>query len=157
MPLEAPQISVVLPCLNEEEVVGRVVDQAWAGIERSGRPGEALVVDNGSTDESAAIAADHGATVILEPRRGYGRAYLTGLAHARGDYVVMADADGTYPIGELGKFVALLEEGNDLVLGSRFKGTIHAGAMPWSNRFIGNPILTGLLNRMFGVHVSDAH
>src|SRR5690348_10681648 len=151
------KISVVLPCLNEEAAVGGVIDQAVEALEALGGAGEIVVVDNGSTDRSAEVAAEHGAIVVHEPERGYGRAYLTGLAHSRGDYVVMSDADGTYPIGELGRFVALLDEGNDLVLGSRFKGTIHAGAMPWSNRFIGNPILTGLLNRMFGVHVSDAH
>jgi glycosyltransferase involved in cell wall biosynthesis len=151
------EISVVIPCLNEEGAVGAVVDQAREGIESSGRTGEVIVVDNGSTDRSAEIAAAHGAVVVREPERGYGRAYLTGLAHATGDYVVMGDADGTYPLRELGKFVDSLEHGSDLVLGSRFNGRIHEGAMPWSHRRLGNPILTGLLNRMFGVQVSDAH
>jgi glycosyltransferase involved in cell wall biosynthesis len=150
-------ISVVIPCLNEEAAVGAVVDEAWAGINARGGSGEVIVVDNGSTDRSAEVAAAHGAVVVPEPERGYGRAYLTGLAHARGDYVVMGDADGTYPLSELGKFVDSLEHGSDLVLGSRFNGQIHAGAMPWSHRRIGNPILTGMLNRMFGVRVSDAH
>jgi len=148
---------VVIRCLNEEEAVGAVVDQAREAIGRSGRSGEIIVVDNGSTDRSAEIAADRGATVLFEGRRGYGRAYLTGLAHAEGEYVVMADADGTYPLGELGSFVDALEAGSDLVLGSRFAGRIHEGAMPWSHRWIGNPLLTGMLNRMFGVEVSDAH
>jgi glycosyltransferase involved in cell wall biosynthesis len=152
-----PQISVVIPCLDEEAAVATVVEQAWEGITRSGRAGEVIVVDNGSTDGSAAAAAAAGAEVISEPRRGYGRAYLTGIEHARGDYIVMADADGTYPVQELGSFVDLLEAGNDLVLGSRFEGTIHQGAMPWSHRWIGNPILTGMLNRLFGIRVSDAH
>jgi glycosyltransferase involved in cell wall biosynthesis len=152
-----PAISVILPCLNEEAAVGGVVDQAWEGIERSGRSGEVVVVDNGSTDRSAEIAHAHGAKVIVEPRRGYGQAYLTGIANAHGDYLVMADADGTYPVHELDRFVTSLGNGSDLVLGSRFKGTIHQGAMPWSNRWIGNPILTGLLNRLFGIRVSDAH
>jgi glycosyltransferase involved in cell wall biosynthesis len=153
----APQISVVIPCLDEEQAVGAVVDQAWDGIERSGRTGEVIVVDNGSTDDSAEIAAEHGATVVFEPRRGYGQAYLTGLAHAHGDFIVMADADGTYPVAELGRFVDALEAGADVVLGSRFEGRIHEGAMPWRNRWIGNPILTALLNRLFGIRVSDAH
>jgi hypothetical protein len=155
--MEPVDISVVIPCLNEEEAVGAVVDEARRGIEASGRSGEVIVVDNGSTDRSAEIAAAHGAVVVEEPERGYGRAYLTGLAHARGTYVVMGDADGTYPLKELGKFVDQLADGSDLVLGSRFNGHIHAGAMPWSHRWIGNPILTGMLNRMFGVRVSDAH
>jgi hypothetical protein len=103
------------------------------------------------------VAAAAGARVVYEPRRGYGRAYLTGIEQAAGDYLVMADADGTYPVQELGAFVDSLESGNDLVLGSRFEGTIHQGAMPWSHRRIGNPILTGLLNRLFGIRVSDAH
>jgi glycosyltransferase involved in cell wall biosynthesis len=156
MPPE-PQISVVIPCLNEEEAVGTVVELAWAGIERSGRTGEVIVVDNGSTDASAAVARAAGATVVHEPRRGYGRAYLTGIEAARGDYVVMADADGTYPVDRLGEFVDMLESRDDLVLGSRFEGTIHRGAMPWSHRWVGNPILTGMLNRLFGIKVSDAH
>ena len=155
--MPAPQISVVIPCLDEERAVGTVVDQAWEGIERSGRSGEVIVVDNGSTDDSAEIAADHGATVVVEPRRGYGHAYLTGLGQARGELVVMADADGTYPVAELGRFVDALEAGADLVLGSRFQGRIHEGAMPWRNRWIGNPILTALLNRLFAIRVSDAH
>ena len=157
MPPASPQISVVIPCLDEEAAVGAVVDQAWEGIEQSGRSGEVIVVDNGSTDASAEIAAAHGATVVREPRRGYGQAYLTGVEHARGEYLVMADADGTYPLAELGGFVDALESGSDLVLGSRFEGRIHDGAMPWSNRWIGNPILTGLLNHLFGIRVSDAH
>ena len=157
MAADEPQISVVIPCLDEEEAVGAVVDQAWRGIEASGRDGEVIVVDNGSSDQSAEVAAAHGATVVEEPRRGYGSAYLTGLAHARGEYVVMGDADGTYPLDALARFVDALEEGNDLVLGSRFDGAIHAGAMPWSHRWIGNPILTGMLNVMFGLRVSDAH
>jgi glycosyltransferase involved in cell wall biosynthesis len=157
VPPAALQISVVIPCLDEEAAVGRVVDQAWEGIERSGRTGEVIVVDNGSTDRSAEVAADHGATVVFEPRRGYGRAYLTGIQHAHGEAIVMADADGTYPVEELGGFVDALDTGKDLVLGSRFEGRIHEGAMPWSNRWIGNPILTGLLNRLFGIRVSDAH
>jgi glycosyltransferase involved in cell wall biosynthesis len=153
----APQISVVIPCLDEEAAVGTVVEQAWDGITRSGRTGEVIVVDNGSSDGSAGVAAAAGARVVYEPRRGYGRAYLTGIEQAAGDYLVMADADGTYPVQELGAFVDSLESGNDLVLGSRFEGTIHQGAMPWSHRRIGNPILTGLLNRLFGIRVSDAH
>jgi glycosyltransferase involved in cell wall biosynthesis len=152
-----PQVSVVLPCLDEEAAIGTVVDHAWDGIESSGRAGEVIVVDNGSTDASAEIAREHGARVVDEPTRGYGAAYLTGLGAARGEYVVMADADGTYPVDRLAPFVTRLELGDDLVIGSRFEGEIHRGAMPWANRYIGNPILTGLLNLLFGVKVSDAH
>jgi glycosyltransferase involved in cell wall biosynthesis len=153
----SPQISVIIPCLNEEEAVGKVVDQAFEGIRRSGRSGEVLVVDNASTDSSAEVAAGRGATVVAEPRRGYGSAYLAGLDAARGEYLVMGDADDTYPLNELSRFVERLENGDDLVIGSRFKGTIHGDAMPFLNRFVGNPILTGMLNVLFGVKVSDAH
>jgi glycosyltransferase involved in cell wall biosynthesis len=154
---ETPQTSVVIPCLNEEEAVGRVVEQALEGIRRSGRPGEVVVVDNASSDRSADVAAAHGARVVSERRRGYGNAYLAGLAEARGEYIVMGDADETYPLQELAPFVDKLEQGDDLVIGSRFEGTIHGDAMPFLNRFVGNPILTGMLNLLFGVKVSDAH
>jgi glycosyltransferase involved in cell wall biosynthesis len=155
--VERPEISVVIPCLNEEEAVGAVVDQAWEGIHRSGRSGEVIVVDNASTDRSADVAADHRATVVREERPGYGSAYLAGLAHARGEYIVMGDADETYPLRDLAPFVERLAAGDDLVMGSRFVGTIHGEAMPWLNRHVGNPILTGLLNLLFGVKISDAH
>jgi glycosyltransferase involved in cell wall biosynthesis len=153
----SPEISVIIPCLDEEEAVGNVVDQAFEGIRRSGRTGEVIVVDNGSSDTSPQIARAHGAIVVSEVRRGYGSAYLAGLDVARGDYLVMGDADDTYPLDELGTFVDSLAAGTDLVIGSRFKGTIHGDAMPFLNRFVGNPVLTGMLNVMFGVRVSDAH
>jgi glycosyltransferase involved in cell wall biosynthesis len=157
MSVAAPEISVVIPCLNEEEAVGAVVDQAWEGIAGSGRTGEVIVVDNASTDRSAEVALEHGATVVREERPGYGSAYLAGLAVAHGEYIVMGDADETYPLWELGPFVDRLAAGDDLVMGSRFEGTIHGEAMPWLNRHVGNPILTGLLNLLFGVKISDAH
>jgi glycosyltransferase involved in cell wall biosynthesis len=157
MSAAAPEISVVIPCLNEEEAVGKVVDQAFEGIRKSGRTGEVIVVDNASTDASAEVAAEHGAIVVREERPGYGSAYLAGLAVARGDYIVMGDADETYPLWELGPFVDKLVAGDDLVMGSRFEGTIHGEAMPWLNRHVGNPILTGMLNLFFGVKISDAH
>ena len=137
--------------------MGKVVDHAFEGIRRSGRPGEVVVVDNASTDASAEVAAGRGAIVVSEARRGYGSAYLAGLEAARGEYLVMGDADDTYPMQELSTFVDRLESGDDLVIGSRFKGTIHGDAMPFLNRFVGNPILTGMLNVLFGVKVSDAH
>lgn len=147
----------MIPCLDEEGAVGAVVDQAWEGIDASGRPGEVIVVDNASTDRSADVAAEHGAIVVREERPGYGSAYLAGLAVARGDFVVMGDADETYPLRDLAPFVERLAAGDDLVMGSRFDGTIHGEAMPWLNRHVGNPILTGLLNVLFGVKISDAH
>ena len=150
-------VSVVIPCLNEEAGIIHVVEQAWAGLESAGLAGEVIVVDNASEDRSAELARSAGATVVYEPRRGYGSAYLAGLAAARGEYIVMADADGTYDLGLIGPLVERLQDGAGMVLGSRFEGTIHPGAMPWSNRYIGNPILTGMLNLLFGARVSDAH
>jgi glycosyltransferase involved in cell wall biosynthesis len=154
---DEPEVSVVIPCLNEEAGIGHVVAQAWAGLAAAGLRGEVLVVDNASEDASAELARAAGATVLLEPRRGYGSAYLAGLAAARGRYVVMADADGTYPVELLGDFVARLRDGAEVVLGNRFGGAIQSGAMPWPNRYIGNPLLTGMLNILFGSRVSDAH
>jgi hypothetical protein len=151
------EVSVVIPCLNEEAGIVHVVEQAREGLEAAGLSGEIIVVDNASDDRSAELARRAGATVMHEPRRGYGSAYLAGLAAARGDYVVMADADGTYDLNLIGPLVERLRAGAGMVLGSRFEGTIHPGAMPWSNRYIGNPILTGMLNVLFGARVSDAH
>lgn len=150
-------MSVVLPCLDEETTIGGVIEEAWEGIATTGLRAEMIVVDNGSTDDSVRIAVEHGARVIHEARRGYGSAYLAGLARARGEYIVMADSDGTYDLTKMKPFIDLLQAGSDLVLGSRFKGTIQPGAMPWMHRWIGNPLLTALLNLLFGVRVSDAH
>jgi glycosyltransferase involved in cell wall biosynthesis len=150
-------ISVIMPCLNEEASIGRCVDKAFEGIRRSGLPGEVVVCDNGSTDRSTEIAAAHGARVVQEPQRGYGQAYLTGFAAARGRYLVMGDADDTYDFTELECLVEPLRQGYDYVLGSRFAGEIRPGAMPWLHRYVGNPVLTWILNRLFGLKASDAH
>jgi len=145
------EISVVIPCLDEEAAIAEVVNWAWEGIDSTGRAGEVIVVDNGSTDRSAEIAESAGARVVYESRRGYGSAYLRGLAEAEGDFIVMADGDGTYDLRQLGVFVDLLEDGDDLVIGSRFRGRIHRGAMPAAHRWIGNPALTKILNVFFGI------
>jgi len=152
-----PDVSVVIPCLDEAATVATVVEKARAGIAAAGLTGEVIVVDNGSTDASAERAAAAGADVVREPRRGYGSAYLAGLERARGRYVVLADADDTYDLTRLGELLAPLRDGAALVLGSRFRGRILPGAMPWSHRFIGNPVLTAMLNMLFRVRVSDAH
>jgi hypothetical protein len=150
-------ISVVMPCLNEEGSIGACVDKALEGIRRSGLRGEVVVCDNGSTDCSAEIAASHGARVVLQPERGYGNAYLKGFEAARGRYLVMGDADDTYDFTEVDRFVGLLRQGYDYVLGSRFAGEIRPGAMPWLHQYVGNPVLTWVLNRLFGLDASDAH
>ncbi|MBI3761443.1 MAG: glycosyltransferase family 2 protein [Chloroflexi bacterium] len=152
-----PQVSVVLPCLNEERTVGACVRKARAAFAAAGLDGEVVVADNGSTDRSVAMAAEAGARVAHESRRGYGSAYLKGIAEARGQYIVIADSDDTYDLGEVPALVAELRKGADMVLGSRLRGTIKPGAMPWLHRYVGNPILTGLLNLLFGLRASDAH
>ncbi len=150
-------VSIVLPCLNEESAIGGVIEEAWEGIAASGRSGEVVVADNGSVDASVEIAKKHGARVIHEERRGYGSAYLAGLEAARGEFIVMADSDGTYDLTKVKPFIDLLSGNCDMVIGSRLKGKIHRGAMPWAHRWIGNPILTKILTTFFGIRVSDAH
>src|SRR6185312_14080694 len=121
-----------------------------------GWQGEVIVADNGSDDRSAELAREAGALVVHEPRRGYGSAYLAGFAAARGEYIVMADADLTYDFADIPRFVEQLEAGAQLVMGDRMDN-IHPGAMPWLHRYVGNPILTGVLNLFFRTGVSDAH
>jgi glycosyltransferase involved in cell wall biosynthesis len=150
------QVSVVIPCLNEAQNIERCVRSAREVLGASGLDGEVLVVDNASEDDSAALAAAAGARVVHEPRRGYGSAYLAGFAAARGGYIVMADADLTYDFNEIPRFVAALEEGAELVMGDRMDN-IRPGAMSWLHRYVGNPVLTGLLNALFDTGVKDAH
>jgi glycosyltransferase involved in cell wall biosynthesis len=154
--VEEPLVSVVIPCLNEEENIQACVNAALAAIVRMDVPGEVVVADNDSEDESRRLAEEAGARVVLERRRGYGSAYLAGFAAARGRYIVMADADLTYDFNEIPRFVAALQEGAEMVIGDRMDN-IHPGAMPWLHRYVGNPILTGLLNLFFRTGISDAH
>jgi Glycosyl transferase family 2 len=149
-------VSVVIPCLNEEENIRACVTAACVALAHNELAGEVIVVDNDSEDLSAKFAAEAGATVVHEPRRGYGSAYLAGLAAARGEFVVMADADLTYDFEDIPRFVDRLQSGADLVMGDRMDN-IQPGAMPWLHRYIGNPLLSGLLNVFFRTGVRDAH
>ena len=151
-----PLVSVVMPCLNEEENITECVTRALEVMERAGIDGEVVVADNFSDDRSADFAADAGARVIREPRRGYGSAYLAGFAAARGRYIVMLDADLTYDFEDIPRFVEQLETGAQLVMGNRMDD-IQPGAMPWLHRYVGNPVLTGVLNLFFDTGVRDAH
>lgn len=153
---EALVVSVVIPCLNEAETIEACVRKARKAMDDSGIEGEVVVSDNGSDDGSAELAAEAGARVIHEPRRGYGSAYLAGFGAALGRYVVMADADLTYDFDEIPNFVESLEDGADFVIGNRMNN-IHPGAMPWLHRYIGNPVLSGILNLFFRTGVRDAH
>ena len=152
-----PEVSVVLPCLNEAKTVGRCVEKAVRAFEASGLCGEVVVSDNGSADGSQEIAARAGARVVHAARCGYGGAYLHGIAEARAPIIVMADSHDTYDLGEVPRLVDKVREGYDMVLASRLRGTILPGAMPWLHRYVGNPVLTGLLNLLFGLRVSDIH
>ena len=152
-----PLVSVVIPCLDEAAGISACVARARETLVTAGLSGEVIVVDNGSTDGSPEHAIAAGATVVSEPRRGYGRAYRSGFEVARGDYVVMGDADGSYDFGELVRFVEALEQGADFVIGTRLRGRIHPGAMSWLHRYVGNPVLNGLLNALYGAGVSDSH
>jgi glycosyltransferase involved in cell wall biosynthesis len=150
------RVSVVIPCLNEEENIEACVRNALEAMTTAGIRGEVVVADNNSEDRSADLAAAAGARVVHEPRRGYGSAYLAGFSAARGEYIVMGDADLTYDFNEIPRFVEKLDEGAELVMGDRMKN-ITPGAMPWHHRYIGNPVLTGILNGFFRTGVSDAH
>jgi glycosyltransferase involved in cell wall biosynthesis len=151
----ALSVSVVIPCLNEAENIDECVRRAQASLAEHGIPGEVVVVDNASEDGSGEIARAAGARVVDEPRRGYGSAYLAGFAAARGDYIVMIDADMTYDFAEIPNFVRELDEGAELVMGNRMQN-IQPGAMSWVSR-IGNPILSGFLNLLYRTPISDAH
>jgi glycosyltransferase involved in cell wall biosynthesis len=150
-------VSVVIPALNEAESIEACVRRSIETMESHGIRGEVIVADNGSDDGTPELARAAGARVIHEQRKGYGSAYLAGFASAQGRYIVMGDADETYDFREIARFIEPLEEGADLVMGSRLQGTIHPGAMPWLHRYVGNPVLTGVLNLFFRTGVSDAH
>lgn len=149
-------VSIVMPCLNERETVGECIRKAQEMLRANQLNGEVIVADNGSTDGSIELAEQHGAIVVHQSQRGYGAAYMKGIANARGRYIVIGDSDDTYDFGDVPRLLAELDTGHDLVLGSRFMGHILPGAMPWANRHIGNPILTMMLNLFFRLKITDA-
>ena len=149
------KISVVMPCLNESLTLGSCIQTAQTTLSKLGLHGEVIVVDNGSSDNSVSIAKNHQAKIIYEPQRGYGAAYLKGFREARGDFIVMGDSDGTYDFSHIGHLIKYLEEGYDVVIGSRLSGNIQKGAMPWLHRYIGTPFLSFLLNFFFRTGISD--
>jgi hypothetical protein len=151
------ELSIVMPCLNEALTVGRCIDKARQALADMGVCGEVIVADNGSTDGSRDIALAHGARVVPVAVRGYGAALQAGITAARGRYVIMGDADDSYDFSRLSAFLERLRAGDDLVMGNRFKGGIRPGAMPWLHRYVGNPVLTGILNLFFRSPIRDAH
>ena len=162
LPLPSPddsdlELSIVMPCLNEAETLAGCVEEALQALRDANLRGEVIVADNGSTDGSQTIATRAGARVVPVAEKGYGCALRGGIAAARGRYLVMGDADGSYDFSQAGAFVAKLREGWDLVMGNRFRGGVQPGAMPWKNRYIGNPILSGLGRLFFGSAIGDFH
>lgn len=151
------EVSVVLPCLNEEETVGICIKKIKEVFSREHIKGEIIVSDNGSHDRSMEIVRSEGAALVTESKRGYGAAYLRGLKEAKGKYIVIGDSDNTYDFNDIPKFLKLLEDGYDFVMGSRFKGAIKKGAMSWSHRYVGNPILSGICRLFFYTRLSDIH
>lgn len=151
------EISIVMPCLNEIETIAICIEKARRVLGQNGYPGEVIVSDNGSTDGSIEAAERAGAWVVHQPLSGYGSACLKGFEEARGRYILMADSDNTYDFADMPRFMALLREGWEVVMGNRFRGHILPGAMPWHHRYIGNPVLSGLLNLFFNSGIGDAH
>jgi hypothetical protein len=149
------EVSVVLPCLNEETTIGMCVEAAFRALTAAGLEGEIVVADNDSTDHSREIAAEKGARVVEARLPGYGNALRTGLGQARGRYLVFLDADLSYDFNDIGRFVAELRNGAELVIGSRLRGRIDPGAMPMLHRRFGTPAMTLLANLFFGCGISD--
>jgi glycosyltransferase involved in cell wall biosynthesis len=150
-------VSVVIPCLNEANSLGICVEKALNAFRSFGLRGEVVVADNGSTDGSVEIAEKLGARVVHVLQRGYGSALQSGIEAARGKYIIMGDADDSYDFSEVPRFVEKLQSGYDVVMGNRFRGEIKPGAMPWHHKYIGNPVLSRVLNLFFHAGIGDSH
>ena len=159
MPDHSPtlELTVVMPCLNEVRTVAGCISEATEAMESAGIHGEVVIADNGSTDGSQALATKFGARVVPVGEKGYGHALRGGIAAARGRFIVMGDADGSYDFSHLTLIVAELRAGYDLVMGNRFLGGVQPGAMPWKNRYIGNPTLSFLGRLFFKTKIGDFH
>ncbi|MDQ1262683.1 MAG: hypothetical protein QG575_1864 [Euryarchaeota archaeon] len=152
-----PQVSLIIPTRNEQETISECIKRAQQVFREMGLLGEILVADS-SSDETTAIANSCGAKIIKPQEMGYGNAYLAGLAQAEGEYIVLMDGDLTYDPKAIPDMIAILQSGNyDMVIGSRLKGVILPGAMPALHRYVGNPVLTWILNTLFSSRISDAH
>jgi hypothetical protein len=151
------ELTILIPCLDEAATVGTCVEKAIGYLRDAGIGGEVLVADNGSSDRSATIARQAGARVVHVSERGYGNALRAGIAAASGRYVIMGDADDSYDFRMLDDFVAELRRGHQVVIGNRFKGGIAPGAMPALHRYLGNPLLSAIGRRFFGITVGDFH
>lgn len=158
--VDAVEVSIVMPCLNESDTLHTCIEKAQEALRTSGIVGEIIVADNGSTDGSQQIAADMGARVVPVEARGYGSALMGGIAAARGRFIVMGDADDSYDFREVPKFVAKLREGAELVQGCRLPsggGTVMPGAMPFTHRWVGNPMFSIMVRQMFRSPLHDVY
>lgn len=151
------EITVLMPCLNEEETIGTCIAKAQKAIEKHGVLAEVLIADNGSTDASIDIATSMGARVINVKEKGYGSVLLAGIEQAKGKYIVMGDSDDSYDFSDIYKFVIKLRQGYDLVMGNRFKGGVEKGAMPFLHKYLGNPVLSFIGRLFFKSPVKDFH
>jgi hypothetical protein len=150
-------LTILMPCLNESETLATCITKATDWARHSGLDTEIVIADNGSTDGSVEIARSLGARVVHVAARGYGAALRAGCEEARGEWIILGDADDSYDFSDLDGFVDALRDGHDLVVGNRFRGGIAPGAMPWKNRHIGNPTLSWVGRRLFGISVGDFH
>jgi glycosyltransferase involved in cell wall biosynthesis len=153
----APELTILMPCLNEAETLAGCIRQALQFLRDNGVDGEVVVADNGSTDGSREIATAEGARLVPVPARGYGAALLGGIEAARGRYVIMGDADASYDFSKLMPFLEQLRSGTDLVMGNRFRGGIAPGAMKASHKYLGNPVLSALGRLFFTIPIGDFH
>ncbi len=152
----APEVTILIPALNEELTIGDFVDWCWIGIRKADVSAEILIVDS-SQDKTADIALSKGARVLKTPKRGLGRAYIDGLSHARGKYLLLGDSDCTYDFREIGPFLAAFRQGAEYIMGSRVRGSIEPGAMPALHRYLGTPVTTWILNFIYSSHFTDIH
>jgi len=155
--MESCELTILMPCLNEAETLESCIKKAKMFLHKEKIHGEVLIADNGSTDGSREIAQQLGARVISVQTRGYGAALKSGIQQAYGRYIIMGDADDSYDFLNLNPFILKLREGNDLVMGNRFKGGIKHGAMPMLNRYLGNPVLSYLGRVFFKSNIGDFH
>jgi len=155
--MKNPEISIILPCLNEEQAIGYCINEIKQVIKENKLNAEILVVDNGSKDKSIEIIKQKKVKLIHEPKKGYGSAYLTGFSASKGKYLFFADSDATYSFKNIPRFINQLKKGHDFVIGNRFQGNIEKSAMSWSHKHIGNPILSLILRLFFKTNVHDSH
>src|SRR4030095_7160739 len=150
---ETVELSIVMPCLNEERSLAYCLQKAFSFLADNKLTGEVIVVDNGSSDGSSGIAQQFNSILVTELEKGYGSAIRAGIERAKGKYIIIGDADDSYDFSDLMSFLDLLRNGNDLVIGNRFKGGIKKGAMPFLHRYVGNPTLSFIGRRFFNIHL----